>query len=623
MMTNFYCGKIAFIDLDNLDYKIEDTSIDLKRNYLGGNGFGVKLLYENTLPQINPLSPQNTLIFAVGPVTGTLLPSSSRFGVFAKSPLTGLFFDSYCGGTWGEQLKRAGFDALVIKGASHNPVSIIIENKKISFKHAENLWGLKTLETQKLLNKELGGDFTIATIGPAGENLVRYAAIISETRAAGRGGMGAVMGSKKLKAIAVKGTGDIYVHDPKGFMDYVRELHNRIKQHPGTGNVLPTFGTSVGASAFNDLGILGAYNWQKETFSNVNKISGHYMHKMKIYQKTKACLNCPIRCSKIAKAKKGIFQDYTTEGPEYETVFSFGSLCGNDDIGSIIAADRVCDELGLDTITAGAVLAFIMECYEKGILPNHLLNEVKHWNIMFGNLSTIDKILEMIAFRKGIGDFLAEGTQRMAEDLGREALELCTSVKGLEVPGHTARGLKGMGLGYAVSNRGGTHMDTRPTVERSGQYDPFEIKDKGKLMKDNQDMTAIGDSLIICRYTEGIFGFFINNDFVKMANLTTGLEYSLEDLRQIGERIYTLERMFNVREGINRSKDVLPNRFLNEPIADGPRKGHFITEEELNYMLDDYYVARGWDKETGIPTDETLNKLSLLEIKEKEDENAS
>jgi len=622
-MHSSYGGQIAVVDLSNLDYQISETPEDLRKNFLGGNGFGAKLLYENLSPGIDPLSSENVLIFALGPATGTLIPSSSRYGVFAKSPLTGLFFDSYCGGTWGEQLKRAGFDALVIKGASKEPVSLVIENQKISFKHTKNLWGLNTLEAQRQLNKELGEGFTIAAIGPAGENLVRYAAIISETRAAGRGGMGAVMGSKMLKAIAVKGTGDIYVADSKRFMDYIKELQIRIKQHPGTGNTLPNFGTSVGASSFNDLGILGSYNWQKETFDGAYKISGQYMYEERIYQKTKACLNCSIRCSKVAKAKKGIFKDFATEGPEYETVFSFGSLCGNDEIGSIIAADRVCDELGLDTITAGAVLAFVMECYDKEILPNHLFEEVKKYNITFGNLSNIDTILEMIAFRKGIGDFLAEGTQKMAEDLGKEALDICTAVKGLEVPGHTARGLKGMGLGYAVSNRGGSHMDTRPTVERSGQYDPFEIKGKGSLMKENQNMTTIGDSLIICRYTEGIFGFFINDDFVKIANLTTGFNYSLEELKQIGERIYTLERMFNVREGIDRNKDVLPHRFLNEPISDGPRKGHLITVKELNFMLDEYYTARGWDKETGIPTDETLDRLGLLEIKERKGNYAS
>ncbi|KJS81883.1 MAG: hypothetical protein JM58_16080, partial [Peptococcaceae bacterium BICA1-8] len=433
---------MAIINLDTLTFQIENTSEELKKDFLGGNGFGARLLYEHMPSRKDPLSSDNVLIFAVGPATGTLVPSSSRYGVFAKSPLSGLFYESYCGGTWGEQLKRAGFDALVLKGASKEPVSLVIDDGKISFKSASDLWGLNTFDSQRKMLADLGRDYTIATIGPAGENLVRYAAIISETRAAGRGGMGAVMGSKKLKAIAVRGTSDISIADSKLFMDYILELQTKIKKHPGTGRNLPNLGTASGARAFNNLGILGSYNWQKETFSGALKISGDYMREKRIYNKTKACLNCSIRCSKIAKVRTGRFINYATDGPEYETVFSFGSLCGNDDISSIIAADRICDELGLDTITAGAVLAFAMECNEKGLISSKLANEFERLGIKFGDLKNVNEVLELIAYRKGIGDFLAEGSYRMAQELGNDAIKICLTAKGVEMPGHTARGLK-------------------------------------------------------------------------------------------------------------------------------------------------------------------------------------
>ncbi|MDA8228254.1 MAG: aldehyde ferredoxin oxidoreductase family protein, partial [Desulfitobacterium hafniense] len=481
-MRSAYGGSILYVNLSDSSFRIEETPQLLKKQYLGGNGFGVKLVSDLVKPGIDPLSPDNGLVFAVGPATGTIIPCSSRFGVFSKSPLTGLFFDSYCGGTWGEQLKKAGFDALVIQGQAEAPISIVIDNYKVSFKRAVDLWGENTFNTQKKLLTQIGDGFTIATIGPAGENLVRYAGIISETKAAGRGGMGAVMGSKRLKAIAVRGNKDIEVQDPKVLMEYVYNLNERIKKHPGTGNVLPNFGTSVGAGTFNDLGILGSYNWQQETFKGAEKISGEYMKRKKIYRKTKACLHCPIRCSKVAKGRSGLLQEYVTDGPEFETVYSLGSLCGNDDINSIIAGDRICDELGLDTISAGAVLSFIMECHMRDILPSDVTDMVNQLGIRFGKLENIVKILYTIANREGIGDFLAEGTQRMADQLGDEAQKVCVAVKGLEISGHTARGLKGMGLGYAVATRGGTHQDARPTLERSGKYDPYTIEGKGKLI---------------------------------------------------------------------------------------------------------------------------------------------
>lgn len=604
-----YAGSILFVDLSSRTVRRENTPEDLKRKFLGGNGFAVKLAYDLIRPGADPLGPENVLVFAVGPAAGTLIPCSSRFVVGSKSPLTGLFVDSYAGGSWGEELKCAGYDALVVTGVSPAPVYLLIDGDHVELRDAGHLWGRMVSGAQRRIAGECQiPGLAVAAIGPAGENLVRYASIIAGTRAAGRGGMGAVMGAKKLKAIAVRGQKPVFVPDQEGMWRFFHDSLRRLREHPGTGKLLPEVGTGAGVNAFNRLGMLPARNWQEEVFAGAENISGERLRDEGYFIRSKACPGCPIGCGKVASTYGVDGGPVITEGPEYETLYSFGSLLGNSDLDSIIYADRMCDELGIDTISSGVAIAFAMEAFERGILSP---GDTGGIDLHFGNHRAAIDLLQDIAYRRGLGDTLAEGVKRAAEIIGRGSEKYAMHVKGMELPGHSARGLKGMALGYAVSTRGGTHQDTRPTVERSGQFDPLAVQGKGKMNKDNQDMTAVCDSLIICRYTEGIYGFFLGEDHVRMANLTTGAGYSLEDLRKVGERVYTLERLFNVREGLTRKDDRLPERFLEEPIPGGPAAGRVVLRADLDQMLDEYYTARGWDPRTGAPTEEKLRELGL------------
>lgn len=604
-----YAGSILFVDLSSRTVRREDTPVDLKRKFLGGNGFAVKLAYDLIKPGADPLGTENVLVFATGPAAGTLIPCSARIAVGSKSPLTGLFVDSYVGGGWGEELKCAGYDALVVTGASPTPVYLLIDGDSVGFRDAGHLWGRMVFGAQRRIADECRiPGLVVAAIGPAGENLVKYASIIAGTRAAGRGGMGAVMGAKKLKAIAVRGNKPVFTPDPEGMLDFFRHSFRRLKEHPGTGKLLPELGTASGVNAFNRLGMLPARNWQEEVFAGAEDISGERLKYEGYYIRSKACPGCPIGCGKVASTFGIDGGPVIAEGPEYETLYSFGSMLGNRDLDTIIYADRMCDELGIDTVSSGVTIAFAMEAFERGILSP---GETGGIDLRFGNHRAVLNLLQGIAYRRGLGNTLAEGVKRAAEIIGCGSEKFAMHVKGMELPGHSARGLKGMALGYAVCTRGGTHQDTRPTVERSGQFDPQAVEGKGKMNKDSQDMTALCDSLIICRYTEGVYGFFLGEDHVRMANLVTGAGYSLEDLIMIGERVNNLERIFNVREGIGRENDWLPDRFLEEPIPGGPVAGRVLTREELNKMLDEYYAARGWDLLTGVPTAEKLKDLGL------------
>ncbi|MDN5347557.1 MAG: aldehyde:ferredoxin oxidoreductase [Clostridia bacterium] len=608
-MSDGYGGTILKIDLTAQKIEKIPTPTDLKNNFLGGNGFGIKYLYDLVPAGIDPLSPANALIFAVGPATGTLIPTASRFAVITKSPLTGLYMDSFAGGHWGSELKYAGYDALIITGSSPRPVYLYINDGQVEIKEAAHLWGKTTYATEEVIKKECRDpELKVASIGPAGENQVKIASIIAGTRAAARGGVGAVMGSKNLKAIAVRGTKGVKVADPEGLVNFFREYTAKFKANPGTGKDRPRYGTTGGPANNNALGILGTRNWQKETFQHAPDISSpKIIDQEKRLIRSTACLACSMSCGKVLKGKLKD-QDLINEGPDYETLYSFGSMCEVNSFDHILAADRLCDEYGLDTISTGVTIAFAMECFEKGLITTADTGGLK---INFGDPEIILTLIDQIAHRKGFGQILAEGSKRASQILGRGTEKYAMQVKGLELAGHSARGLKGMALGYATSNRGGSHLEYRPVVERSGKADRFTVEGKGQIVKDNQDMSTIGDSLVICRFTEPVFGFFLGGPYVEMVNLTTGRGIDLAGLRRIAERIYTLERLFNVREGITRAQDTIPERLMREPIPDGPSQGCLARPEELEEMLDEYYRARGWDVKTGIPTEETLNELGL------------
>ena len=601
---------ILFVDLSTGNTRLEAVTPEVSWKFIGGNGLAVKLLYDLVGAGVEPLGPDNAMVFAVGPATGTVIPGAAVAAAATKSPLSGIFIDSYMAGQWGTELKEAGYEALVLQGAAADPVYLFVDDGRVEIRPAAHLWGKKTSETERAIKEELGDRrVQVAAIGPAGENLVKFATIIHSTRAFGRGGLGAVLGSKKVKAVALRGTRGVPHPNTEKILEYARCTYDEMLRQPAFAKNIPTFGSTVSVAGNNALGILGAYNWQQEVFADAERISGNDMVNRGLRAGHKACASCIAGSAVIWRACEGPFKGAVSRGPEYETLYSYGSLIGNGNVESIILADRLSDELGLDTMSAGAVIAFVMECVEKGILSAHDLDGM---DVRFGDYRTMLELLPKIAAREGAGGLLAEGVREMSRRIGKGSEHFAIHVKGLELAGHTARGLKGMGLGYATSSRGGSHQDFRPGPERSGKFDRATIEGKAALVKKNQDMTTIGDCLIVCRrHSEGFHGAFLNERYVELANLATGMEFSLEDLTLAAERVYTLERMFNVREGICRKDDTLPERFLKEGIPEGPSAGMYISLEELDAMLDEYYQIRGWDPGTGVPTESTLKKLGL------------
>lgn len=606
-----YAGKILRVDLTDKKITKEIISDETARKYIGGNGFGVKYLYDEVPAKIDPLGIENKLFIMTGPTEGTMVPGAGRACVITKSPLNNRFIDSYFGGHFGGEVKFAGYDGIIIEGKSDTPVYIKINDDDVKIEEASSIWGMSTIDAQKEVKKEIGDEYATLAIGIAGENLVPMACIISGVNAAGRGGTGAVMGSKNLKLIAVKGTNGVKVADIEGLNAYSLDVIDRMKASPGMGRNLPAYGTTGSPKTNNDLGIFGTRNWQQEQFEDAGIISGPYFKdKLGYGDGSNTCLACPIACSQITKVKTGKFKDAITIGPEYETLFSLGSICGNGNIDYIVKGDQFCDELGLDTISAGVTIAFAMECFERGILT---LDDTEGIDLRFGNSDAIITLLEKIAKREGLGKILAYGTRKASEIIGKGSEDFAIHVKGLEVPAHSSRGLPGMAIGYATSNRGGSHQDGRATAERTGKIDRDVIVGKGKYNVEVQRMTTYCDCMILCRMTENAYGLWgITEDHINMLKLITGMDVTKEELVDAADRVYALERAFNIREGIeSRETDVLPKRFMEEPIPEGPSKGKVITREILDLLLDEYYEERGWDKVTGYPTKETLERLNL------------
>ena len=602
-----YHGKIVEVNLTTTSLNVKNFDGDFARLYLGGNGFAAKILYDNVKPDTDPLSEDNVVVFATGPFTGGHVWGGSRGHCASISPLTNIFCDSNFGGNFAAMFKRTAFDAIVIKGKASSPVYIHIDNEIVTIKDATSLWGKTVSEAHSLLSKQNEKRIESALIGPAGENLVRYASVIcSGTRvsAAGRGGIGAVLGAKLCKGIVVSGEKKIEIFD-------VDKLKNCLNQHyPGMkerAKHLTEFGTPVLVQMINSRGKLCTRNNQKEQFDKAYVISGEYIkehHK----KKNIACHGCPVACGKLVDVPYGTYTGTNVKMPEYETIYAFGSMLENSDVVSIYNANTVCDEMGMDTISFGVTLAFLTECVEKGLIKNSDLEIPLH----FGKWNHVADIAEYAAYQKGLlGKLLAMGSRRLSEYIGDESEKYLYEVKGLEIAGHSARGLRQMSLGYATATRGGSHHDTRPTYyPNDPEVDPG-FTHQPEYSFNSQNNTAIGDSLVLCRFIhERSFGTQINETLAEALSYVTGWDITKQELVEIGERIYTLERLINVSRGIDRQSDVLPYRVMNEPIPDGPSKGWMCTNEDLQKMLDEYYRLRGWDK-NGIPTQETLKRLKI------------
>lgn len=598
-----WIGKLIRVNLSNSSIKVESLKMDDAKLYLGGRGLGSKYLFDEIDPTIDPLTPENKLIFMTGPLTGTYATCAGRYNVVAKAPLTGTIGAANSGGHFGPELKFAGYDGIIFEGKADSPVYLSIHDDEIELKSAEHLWGKNVFETTDILLEENEEDARVACIGPAGEKQVLFATVMNDKdRAAGRSGLGAVMGSKNLKAVVVRGTNGIKVADKDEFMSSTMDAREKVLANPvtGKGGGLASYGTEVLVNILNEMHALPTRNWQTANFEDGEKISGEYLAENYLVR-NKACFACPIGCGRVIKIPDGKYKGIVS-GPEYEAAWSYGASCGVSDINAIDKANHVCNLLGLDPITMGATIACAMELYEIGALTLDELGE----ELNFGNADAIISLTEKTGNREGFGDLLALGSYRLAEKYGHP--ELSMSVKKQEMPAYDGRAIQGMALEYATSNRGGCHVRgylTSPEVLGIPmKTDPLTTEGKAGLLKLFQDLTAVVDSSDICLFTTFAIGL---PEISNMLRASIGINISDEEILKAGERIWNLEKLFNLEAGLTKEDDTLPPRLLKEQLTTGPAKGKVA---ELDVMLKEYYELRGWDTE-GIPTEEKLDELVI------------
>lgn len=581
------------------DEFVDEDEVEL---FIGGRGLGVKILIEELKPGTDPIGPENKLLFMTGPATGTAFPTSGRFHVITKSPQTGGIGETDCGGTFGPELRFAGYDGVIIEGKAAEPVYLWIREGEAEIRPAGQYWGKGTWDTEDGIRKELGDSgIKIASIGPAGENLVLCATIVNDKhRAASRTAAGAVMGSKRLKAIVVRGTKKPPVADEKKLKEAVQKALKMLKESRITGHDLPTYGTAITVGSINEQGLFPTRNFQTGVFPTAEKISGATLAKT-ILTKSKGCWGCPIDCGRVIRVTQSPYQ-VEGEGPEYEEIWALGAQCYIDDLNAITKANNLCDELGMDPISYGNTVGCAMELGERGKISKEKLGGLE---LKFGNPQAIVELTWRTAYRLGFGNDIALGAKRLAEKYG--APELAMHVKGLELPAYDPRGAQGQGLAYATSNRGGCHLGAcMISPEIFGvpeQLNRFATEGKAQWVKKLQDLFAICDSAVFCNFAT--FAIWVP-EILEMLNAITGWGWSPDELLKAGDRIYTLERLFINREGFGRKEDTLPKRLLEEPMPEGPSKGHVV---KLGSMLDEYYALRGW--KDGKPTPKRLKELGL------------
>jgi aldehyde:ferredoxin oxidoreductase len=614
-----YAGKILIVDLNTGRTFTEPLNMDYAKKYIGGIGLGMRLWLDNTKQNVDPLSPENTLVLALGPVSGTMFPTGGNGHAFiAKSPATNGVGEAVSHGTFGAELKRAGYDAIIIKGKAEKPMYLWIDDDSVQLLDASRLTGKSPSETEDAIKEEIDDYYVrVASIGLAGEKQSKLASIINEkTRAAGRTGLGAVMGSKNLKAIAVRGTHDITVAKPTEFMDMVKEFHERMKG-PATQKYRG-LGTVENILINNTQNCMPSRNYGSAKFENAEKVSGEALNDRYV-AKIIACSSCPMRCEHEAVVREGPYKG-TMARIEYESLWAMGPYTGVDRLDAIIKAAELCTYYGMDAQSAGVTVGFVMDCHEKGILTHEELGGI---DAHFGNAEAMLQILEKMGKREGIGDVLADGVKVAAQKIGKGSDKLAQHIKGLEVTGYDLRCLKTAALAFAVSFRGADHNRTSAyAVDMKGKVDRLKAeKGRGKLVKDLEDTYALIDSLIVCKNARGAF-YKELPEMAKLYSLVTGYDMTPEELAAAAERISTLARLINIREGLSRKDDTLPWKVMNEPIPDeGPVKGALVTQDELDLMLDDYYESRGWTLE-GVPTTAKLKELcmddlsTIVEVKE-------
>lgn len=604
-MNNYfgYQGVILRVNLSEGTITKEALNFDEGVKFIGGRGLGTKIIFDEVDPKVDPFSVDNKVIFATGPLSGTATPTGGRYMVITKSPLTGTIACSNSGGYWGAELKFAGYDAVIIEGKSSKPVYLNIADDSVTLEDASNIWGKLVDETTTILEKIHGEKARIATIGPAGENLSKIASVMNERgRAAGRSGVGAVLGSKNFKAIVVRGTKKVNVKDNDKLKEVFANCITKIKENGVTGQGLPAYGTAVLVNILNEHGALPTKNFQESQFDLAEEISGETLAE-KYLKKKDPCYRCPIGCGRYCEA------DYAKgAGPEYETIWGYGSDCGVSDLGAIIKANYWCNEYGLDTISAATTIAAAMELYQKGYIKQEDLDGGPE--LTWGNADAIIEWTKRMGERKGLGALMSEGSYKLCENYG--VPELSMSVKKQEMPAYDPRGIQGIGLNYATSNRGGCHVrgyTISPEILGLPQpLDRFATEGKAEWTKIFQDFTAAIDSVGLCLFTSFALGA---DDYSDLYNSVCGTNLSGNDFIEHGERIWNLERLFNLKAGIDPSQDTLPKRLLEDPVQSGPSKGWL---SKLSETLPLYYEVRGWT-ENGLPTDEKLESLGIKEYK--------
>jgi aldehyde:ferredoxin oxidoreductase len=612
-MMNGYMGKILRINLTNQTSSTEDLPPELIKQYMGGVGFAFYYLYKEFKPGTAPLDKDNLIVIAVGPLNATGTPCSNRMVVASKSPLTNTIAAAYSGGQFPDELKRAGYDLVILEGKAEKLCYVTIKDGEVRFRNAEKFSGMTTSDTQLFIKDELRDQNTrVMCIGPAGERQIPVACIVNERRAAGRKGLGAVMGSKNLKAIAVRGSGKPAIADNAKFNEARSIMVKAMRESPQLYPAFAKAGTPMVVDVLTGLGIFPVKNWTATGMDMVPTL-GTAAQANFITDKA-FCDACPVGCSQVKKVTSGPYAGYLSEGPEFETVYSLGSNLGIDYLPAVIAGDRLCDEYGIDTISSGVAIGLAMELYEKGILTD---KDTGGLELKFGNHKAMIEMLRMIAFQEGLGAILAKGAKVAAEEIGQGAEKIAIHVKGLELPAYDVRGAKAHGLNFATSYNGADHCRGYAFQEIFGipipeAVDRFAAVGKGRLTKWNQDTRcSTTDCPTLCGF---IMDMAIPGDapdhISRLLTAVTGVSFTPEEVVKVGERVNNLARLFNIREGFTRAEDTFPVRLMTEPIKSGASKGAMISPEDLRIMLDEYYAARGWDNQ-GVPTPAKLDELGI------------
>ncbi|MDD9949185.1 MAG: aldehyde ferredoxin oxidoreductase family protein [candidate division Zixibacteria bacterium] len=608
-MTHGWAGHILRVDLSRGTATKEPLRLDWAEEYIGGRGLAARYLYEEMDPSVDALGPDNKLIMATGPLTGTNASCGSRYMVVTKGPLTGAITTSNSGGHWGPELKFAGYDMVIVEGRADRPCYLLVDDDRVEIRDAAGVWGKVVSETEDAIRDETGmPELRVAGIGPAGENLVRFACIVNDKhRAAGRSGVGAVMGSKNLKAIAVRGNQGVRIARPRDYMSAIWSYHEHLAESPGRQG-LTELGTAPTVDLVNTFGGLPTRNFTAGQFEGTEAINGESI-KDNWLVANKACFACNIACGRVTQVSPNADKYMVNmhprnwkvagEGPEYENLWSLGADCGVDDMDAIVMANYLCNDLGMDPISMGATLATAMEMYERGLLSD----EQTGMALRFGDGKALVAMTEATGFREGFGDELAEGSKRMTEKF--EHPEYFMGVKGQEFPAYDPRGFQGMGVAYATCNRGACHLRAwTPGIETSGEYDPHGTDGKSVWVAEEQNRTTAHDATGICMFTTAGAPL---DDLIPVLSAATGVDYTMDDFVHIGERIWNIERLWNLKAGLTAADDTLPKRLMEEAHKEGPSAGVTV---DLDAMLPDYYAARGWTAD-GRPTREKLMELGL------------